>query len=122
MTTAAGVTPSEYYPHGRKKKRIVRKSRTQDEVKEMNEARLACELVEEYGFSHRDALEIVLEADAEKSAKKMAKKAAPDDPEKQKELEAKFKKNMEKKMKGKESMALRMGAMKTAKKAFGKKK
>jgi len=50
-----------------------------------NEALLALELVEDCGFSHRDALEAVLEGDAEKAADKMvAKIKDPKDKEKAK--------------------------------------
>lgn len=59
-----------------------------------NAAMFAVELVERYGFSHRDALECILEQDDNDGPKKMAKKAAPDDKEKQKELEAKFREKM----------------------------
>ena len=62
----------------------------------MKEALFAVELVEDYGFDHREALELVIEQDPEKAAKNMAKKAAPDDPDKQKELESKYLERMKK--------------------------
>lgn len=97
VTTTANV-PSNYFPDRRNKRKdsYVRKTRTKNEVKDMNEALFAVELVERYGLDHRDALDIVLEQDDDKAAAKMAKKAAPDDPDKQKELESKYKEQMKK--------------------------
>lgn len=60
----------------------------------MHEADLAVRLVEQFGFSHRSALNIIMEADTDEDddvAKAMAKEAAPDDPKKQEDLEKKFK-------------------------------
>lgn len=60
----------------------------------MREAEVAVDLVEEFGLSHEDALDVVLEQDPDKAAKKMAKKAAPDDADQQKELEGKYRERM----------------------------
>jgi len=92
-----------YFPDRKKKKHrnqlYVRKTRTKNEDKKMNEALLAIELVEDYGLDSREALAIVLEQDPDKAAKKMAKKNGNGDPDKEKELEAKYRETMKKKMK-----------------------
>lgn len=89
-----------YFPQRKKRKK------RPSEGKKMNEATFAVSLVEEFGLSHRDALEVVLEQDdddkADKAAKKMAKKAANGDKDKEKELEAKYKEQIKKKMNGKD--------------------
>lgn len=88
VTTTGSDIPKNYFPSRRKKK--------SKKVDVMNEALFAVQLVEDYGFDPKDAMEVVLEQDNDMAAKKMAKKAAPDDPEKQKELESKYKEKMAK--------------------------